>query len=77
MDEYVFTVHALGEMARDSITVDGVYHVIGDADEILHRDDGRTDYVGVWEGRTFRVVIEDDGYTVVTVFEVKRRRRRR
>ena len=76
MDDLVFPAHARIAMARDQIAVEGVYHVIGDADEILPRDDGRTEYVGVWDGRTLMVVIEDDGLTVVTAFELKRRRMR-
>ncbi len=39
----------------------GSNHVVGDADDVIVRKDGRTEYVGTWEGRTFMVVIEDDG----------------
>ena len=64
-------------MARDEITEDGVYHVIGDADVVFEYDDGRTEFVGVWDNRMFSVILEVDGETVVTVFEDKRRRLRR
>ena len=68
-------------MAADLISETGVYHIVGDADVVLHYDDGRTEYVGVWDGRAFSVVVEDDEITVVTVFERTRdrpgRRRRR
>lgn len=77
MDDLVFPDHALDEMARDQITEDGVYHVAGDADDIFRYHNGRTEYVGIWDDRTFSVIVERDGETVVTVFEHKRRRRRR
>ena len=48
---------------------------MNDADEILVRDDGRTEYTGVWENRALRVVVYDDGATVVTVIDVTRRAR--
>jgi len=32
VDDLVFDLHALDEMARDSISEDEVYHVVGDAD---------------------------------------------
>ena len=76
MDALIFPSHARREMVRDRVVEAGVYHVVEDADETIVRDDGRTEYVGVWDGRVFMVVIEDDGMTVVTVFEMKRRRRR-
>ena len=82
MDAYRFSPHALREMARDSIPADAVHHVIGDADEVIEQNDGRTMYTRTWAGRTIAVVVEDDGETVVTVWERKRdtrrdRRRRR
>ena len=82
MDAYRFSPHALREMARDNISADAVYHVIGDADEVIEQNDGRTMYTRTWSGRAIAVVVEDDGETVVTVWERKRdtrrdRRRRR
>ncbi len=62
-------------MCRRQIPEAAVYHVMNDADEILVRDDGRTEYTGVWENRALRVVVYDDGATVVTVIDVTRRAR--
>ncbi len=77
MDGLIFIDHARKAMAAHSLPEAGVYHVIGDADTILPYDNGRIEYVGVWDDRTFSVIMEDDGVTVVTVFERKRERRRR
>lgn len=77
MADLIFIEHARKAMAADLISETGVYHIVGDADVVLHYDDGPTEYVGVWDGRTFSVVVEDDGITVVTVFERKRERPRR
>ncbi len=77
-----FTPHARREMARDNIPVEAVYHVVGDADEVIEQDDGRTAYTGIWEGQTIGAVVDGDGTTVVTAWDRKRdsrraRRRRR
>ena len=75
MDDLLFTEHALDEMARDNITVEAVYHVLGDADEVLVQTNGRTRYIGTWQRRGVTVVVEDDEATVVTVWEPKRESR--
>ena len=72
MDEYIITGHALREMARDGIPAEAVYHVIGDPDEIVEQDDGRAHYEGIWNGRAFTAVVENDGQTVITAWERKR-----
>ena len=77
MTDLIFPYHARREMAKDGIPEAGVYHVVGDADEVIERGDGRTVYTGTWDGRTFVVVIEDDERTVVTVCQFKWRRPRR
>ena len=64
-------------MRADQIPTDAVYHVIGNYDQRLDRDDGHTEYVGAWEGRTIVVILEVDGKTIVTVWERKQRRPRR
>ena len=73
MPDLIFTGHAWREMARDSITEDDVYQVVGDYDTILEYDSGRTEY-GRWvdDSRWIAVIIEDDGQTVVTAWEDKR-----
>ena len=76
MPGLIFTDHAREAMRADQIPEAGVYHVVGDTDEVIERDDGRAEYVGAWEGRTLVVILEDDGRTVVTVWERKWRRPR-
>jgi hypothetical protein len=71
-DELDFPGHVRQRMRRRQVPEAAVYHVVGDADEILERDDGRTEYTGMWEDRTIRVVIEADGRTVVTVIDMTR-----
>jgi hypothetical protein len=75
MPELEFTDHARREMRRDAIPEAAVYHVIGDADEVLERDDGRTEYVGTWERRTIVVIVESD--LVITTWERDKWERRR
>ena len=77
MDALIFTDHARKAMAADLIPEEGVYHAMGDADDILEYDNERTEYVGVWDKRVFSVILEDDGEAIVTVFERKRMRGRR
>ena len=59
-------------MARDNVPVDAVYHVIGDADDVLVQTNGRTRYIGTWQRRVITVIVEDDEATGVTVWEHKR-----
>jgi hypothetical protein len=78
VDDLVFPDHAWEKMARNSISDDDVYHIVGDADDVTQRGDGRTVYTGTLDdGREVVVVVEDDGKTVVTVWQWKRRRPRR
>ena len=77
MNSYRFSPHALREMARDNIPYDAIYHVVGDADDVIEQDDGRTMYEGIWEGRAIVVVVEADGETVVSAWERKRESRRK
>jgi len=53
LDGLIFIDHARKAMAAHSLPEAGVYHVIGDADTILPYDNGRIEYVGVWDDRTF------------------------
>ncbi len=77
MDDLKFSPHARDEMADDQIPETAVYHIVSDADEEFEQDNGRTAYTGVWEDRAITAVVEDDGRTVVTVWEWKRESRRR
>ena len=78
MDNLEFEPHARDEMQRDSVSEDEVYHVVGDADDEIERDDGRTEYWRVLDdGRQIVVVVEDGTQTVKTVWWHKRRSRRR
>jgi hypothetical protein len=64
-------------MAPDSISEDDVYHVVGDADEIIEQSDGRTVFSRVMDdGRQIFVVVEDD-QIVITAWWNKRGSRRR
>jgi hypothetical protein len=65
-------------MSQRHVSEDDVYHVVGDADDVVYRHDGRTEYTRMLDdGRELRVVVEDDGVTVVSVWDWKRRRPRR
>ncbi len=77
MADLVFTAYARMRMRMRHLPEEAVYHVVEDADEIIERDDGRTEYIGAWQGQTLVVVIEDDGETVVTIWDRKQRRPRR
>ncbi len=74
-----FDPHARDRMRRRHLPEAAAYHVVGDADEIVERLDGRTEYRGTWEGRRLLVVTEGDAEPlyVVSVIEVEQRRRRR
>lgn len=76
--DLIFPDHVRWRMSQRHVSEDDVYHVVGDADDVLVRHDGRTEYTRVLDdGRELRVVIEDDGATVVSVWDWKRRRPRR
>ena len=78
MSDLIFPGHASDQMANDSISEAEVYHVVEDADDILEREDGRTDYRRLLDdGRSMLVVVENEGITVVRVWWDKRRSRRR
>jgi hypothetical protein len=72
-----FSSHARAEMAKDQLPEAAVYHVVGDFDDRVEQDNGRTLLTGVWEGRVVVVILESDGRTVVTAWERKRDTRRR
>lgn len=73
MEELEFDPHARVEMARDSVSKDEVYTVVGDADTVCERDDGRARYERVMEdGRRLVVIVEDASRTVRTVWWDKR-----
>jgi hypothetical protein len=75
-----FTPYALQRMRQRQIPEDAAYQIVGDADRVIHRRDGRTEYFGVWNGRFLLVVTEgdiedDDLILVLNVIEDVRRRR--
>ena len=78
MADLVFTAHALDQMRARLIPVAAVQHVVENADDILERDDGCTEYSGLWERRSILVVACGDAepYRVRTVIESARRPRR-
>ena len=78
MDDLEFDPHAREEMASEVISEDEVYHVVGDADEIIERRDGRSEYARMMEdGRWIVAIVEEESRTVETVWWNKRRSRRR
>lgn len=77
MDDLTFDPHALDEMARDSISEDEVYHVVGDADVEYVQRNGHTRYERLLEDWRYLVVIVDrDAAVVRTVWWDKRSSRR-
>jgi hypothetical protein len=78
VDDLLFPEHARDQMQRDGLTEDDIYTVVGDYDEKIERNEGRTEYAReLDDGRYILVVIEDEGVTVVSVWWNKRRSRRR
>lgn len=78
MDDLSFELHALEEMQADSLTEEDVYRVVGDYDDIVERNDGRTVLSRALEdGRHVTVVIETEARIVITAWLDKRRTRRR
>ena len=69
-------------MVRRQIPEKAVYDVIGDHDDRIDRNDGVTEYLGMWEGRRLRVVVRwaDDGESrglVITAIDLTTREQRR
>ena len=78
MDDLELDPHAREEMASDVISEDEVYHVVGDADEVVERQDGRSEYARMMEdGRWIVAIVEEESRMVETVWWDKRRSRRR
>jgi hypothetical protein len=78
MDDLEFEPHAREEMASDAISEDEVYHVVGDADEIIERPDGRSECARMMDdGRWIVAILDEESRTVETVWWDKRRSRRR
>jgi hypothetical protein len=77
MENLEFEPHARDEMASDAISEDEVYHVVGDADEIIERPDGRSEYARtIDDGHRIVVIVEVESHTVITVWWDERRSRR-
>jgi hypothetical protein len=78
MADLRFPGHARKEMGNHGVSEDDVFRAIGDYDDAIEYDDGRTEYVRTMEdGRTIVVILESDDETVVTVWQQKWRRPRR
>ena len=73
--DLIFLPHARRRMRRRQIPEVAVYHVAGDADDVLERDDGRTEHTGTWEGRIIRVVTEGEEEPLIVVTVTDRTRR--
>jgi hypothetical protein len=76
--DLIFTAHARDQMRARQVPEAAVYHVVENADDVSERDDGCSEYTGVWEGQTIFVVAcgEAEPYRVRTVIDRTRRRRR-
>lgn len=61
-------------MRQRSITDQAVHNVVGDPDEIIERDDGRTEYIGWWEGHNLLVVTEGDEEPLLVINAILRKR---
>jgi hypothetical protein len=74
-----FNSHVAYRMRRRRIPAAAIYHVVGDADRVIERDDGRTEYYGAWDDRDLLIVTEGEAepFEVVTVIDRKQRRTRR
>ena len=78
-----FHPHARRQMAGRELPDDAVYHVIGDYDTRVDRDDGATEYFGTWEGRDLLIAVrwfdadENEGLIITAVDTNTRERRRR
>ena len=78
-----FDPHATDQMRIRQIPEEAVYHVVGDYERRIDRDDGVTEYFGTWEGREILVVLrwrddeELEGFVITTVEHNSRSRRRR
>ena len=78
-----FDPHALDRMRRRQIPRIAVYHLVAEYDRRVDRDDARTDYFGMWEGREILVVLEWEdeeemsGYVITVIDRDVRRRGRR
>jgi hypothetical protein len=80
MADLDFTPYARRRLQQRQVPEDAVYQIVGDADRIIYRRDGRTEYFGIWQGRSLLVVAEgdveeDDVILVLNVIEDVRRRR--
>ena len=77
MADLIFTTHALNQMRARQIPAVAVHQVIEQADNVLDRDDGCTEYSGTWEGMSILVVLcgGDELHRVRTVIERARRPR--
>ena len=80
MVDLSFTDYARMRMEQRRVSEDAVYQVVGDADRIIHRRDGRSEYFGTWDGRLLLVVADgdiedDDDILILNVIEDVRRRR--
>ncbi len=78
MAELVFMGHARDQMRARQIPEPAVYHVIEFADDALDRDDGCSEYIGMWDGRRLLVVLcgDEEPYRVRTVIDKTRGRPR-
>ena len=61
-------------MHRRRIPDLAVYNVVEDPDQIIERDDGRTEYIGKWEGRSLLIVAEGEEEPLLVINAIDRSR---
>ena len=79
MADLIFTNHARDQLRERRVPEAAVYHVVENADDVLDRPDGCSEYRGSWEGLAMIVVLcgDDEPYRVRTVIVDTRRSGRR
>ena len=78
MEDLEFEPHVRDEMARDVVSEDEVYTVVGDADLEIRQHNGHTRYERMMEdGRQIVVIVDEVMRTVKTAWWNKRGSRRR
>lgn len=72
--DLIFTLYARRRMHRRQIPDRAVCNVVEDPDKIIERDDGRTEYIGQWEGRSLLIVTEGEEEPLLVINAIDRSR---
>jgi hypothetical protein len=74
MVDLVFTSYARWRMRRRRLPEEAIYQIVEDADEMIERDDFRTEYVGHWQGRIIMVITEGEAEPLMVINAIDRTR---